>query len=73
MMQSEPALQSVYFHACILFYFYFILKSGHLDVTDNLKSGEERQQEKQLMQRLMEIVNGRNVIVEVLDEDRRRY
>ncbi|XP_037544558.1 MICAL-like protein 2a [Nematolebias whitei] len=43
-----------------------------LEKPDHLKCGEERQQEKKLMQRLMEIVNGRNVIVEVLDEDRRR-
>lgn len=47
--------------------------NGPFDATDHLKSREEQQQEKKLMQRLMEIVNGRNVIVEVLDEDRLRY
>ncbi|XP_069570837.1 MICAL-like protein 2a [Brachyistius frenatus] len=39
---------------------------------DHLKSREEQQREKTLMQRLMEIVDGRNAIVESLDEDRLR-
>lgn len=53
--------------------FYFIhTKVGQLAVTDHLKSREERQREKKLMQRLMEIVDGRNAIVEGLDEDRLR-
>ncbi|KAM9346612.1 MICAL-like protein 2a [Symphorus nematophorus] len=43
-----------------------------LEKPDHLKSREERQQEKKLLQRLMEIVEGRNAIVEGLDEDRRR-
>ncbi|XP_017288997.1 MICAL-like protein 2a isoform X2 [Kryptolebias marmoratus] len=43
-----------------------------LEKPDHLKSREEQQQEKKLMQRLMEIVDGRNEIVEVLDEDRLR-
>ncbi|XP_074512207.1 MICAL-like protein 2a isoform X1 [Sebastes fasciatus] len=43
-----------------------------LEKPDNLKSREERQREKKLMQRLMEIVDGRNAIVEGLDEDRLR-
>ncbi|KAG8006830.1 MICAL-like protein 2 [Nibea albiflora] len=43
-----------------------------LERPDHLKSREERQREKKLMQRLMEIVDGRNAIVEGLDEDRLR-
>ncbi|XP_078126490.1 MICAL-like protein 2a [Sander vitreus] len=43
-----------------------------LEKPDHLKSKEEQQQEKKLMQRLMEIVDGRNAIVEGLDEDRLR-
>eukprot|EP00064_Thunnus_orientalis_P002490 superscaffoldBa00000184_g2497 len=43
-----------------------------LEKPDHLKSIEEQQREKKLMQRLMEIVDGRNAIVEVLDEDRLR-
>lgn len=41
-------------------------------ITDHLKSTEERRRENGLMERLMEIVNGRNAIVEGLDEDRLR-
>lgn len=41
-------------------------------ITDHLKSTEERRRENRLMERLMEIVNGRNAIVEGLDEDRLR-
>lgn len=40
--------------------------------SDNLKSRVERRREETLMQRLVEIVDGRNAIVEGLDEDRRR-
>ncbi|XP_029294608.1 MICAL-like protein 2a [Cottoperca gobio] len=43
-----------------------------LEKPDHLKSREERQREKKLMQRLVEIVDGRNAIVEGLDEDRLR-
>ncbi|KAI3359657.1 hypothetical protein L3Q82_014041, partial [Scortum barcoo] len=43
-----------------------------LAVTDHLKSREEQQREKKLLQRLMEIVDSRNAIVEGLDEDRLR-
>ncbi|XP_070704491.1 MICAL-like protein 2a [Pempheris klunzingeri] len=43
-----------------------------LEKPDHLKSSEERLQEKKLMQRLMQIVDGRNAIVEGLDEDRLR-
>ncbi|XP_068193952.1 MICAL-like protein 2a [Antennarius striatus] len=43
-----------------------------LEKPDHLKSREEQQQEKKLMERLMEIVDGRNAIVENLDEDRLR-
>ncbi|XP_054463284.1 MICAL-like protein 2a isoform X2 [Anoplopoma fimbria] len=43
-----------------------------LEKPDHLKSREEQQKEKKLMQRLMEIVDGRNAIVEGLDEDRLR-
>ncbi|XP_069381311.1 MICAL-like protein 2a isoform X2 [Paralichthys olivaceus] len=43
-----------------------------LETPDHLKSREERQRETTLMQRLMEIVNSRNAIVEGLDEDRLR-
>ncbi|XP_034567923.1 MICAL-like protein 2a [Notolabrus celidotus] len=43
-----------------------------LEKPDHLKSREEQQQEKKLMRRLMEIVDGRNAIVQVLDEDRLR-
>ncbi|XP_029914932.1 MICAL-like protein 2a [Myripristis murdjan] len=43
-----------------------------LEKPDHLKSKEEQQREKRLMARLVEIVDGRNAIVEVLDEDRLR-
>ncbi|XP_042361743.1 MICAL-like protein 2a isoform X2 [Plectropomus leopardus] len=43
-----------------------------LEKPDHLKSRAEHQREKKLMQRLMEIVDGRNAIVEGLDEDRLR-
>ncbi|XP_035472091.1 MICAL-like protein 2a isoform X1 [Scophthalmus maximus] len=43
-----------------------------LEKPDHLKSRDERRRETTLMQRLMEIVNGRNAIVEGLDEDRLR-
>ncbi|XP_038844531.1 MICAL-like protein 2 [Salvelinus namaycush] len=43
-----------------------------LEKPDHLKSTEERRRESRLMERLMEIVNGRNAIVEGLDEDRLR-
>ncbi|XP_024920612.1 MICAL-like protein 2a isoform X2 [Cynoglossus semilaevis] len=43
-----------------------------LEKPDDLKSAEEQQQETLLMERLMEIVNGRNAIVEGLDKDRLR-
>ncbi|XP_070837555.1 MICAL-like protein 2a [Chaetodon trifascialis] len=43
-----------------------------LEKPDHLKSREEQRREKKLMQRLMEIVDGRNAIVEGLDEDRLR-
>lgn len=43
-----------------------------LCIADHLKSREEQQREKKLMQRLVEIVDGRNAIVEGLDEDRLR-
>ncbi|XP_068435143.1 MICAL-like protein 2a [Clinocottus analis] len=43
-----------------------------LEKPDHLKSRQELQRERKLMQRLMEIVDGRNAIVEVLDEDRLR-
>ncbi|CAN9505524.1 unnamed protein product [Ophioblennius macclurei] len=43
-----------------------------LEKPDHLKSGEERQRERKLMQTLMEIVDGRNAIVEGLDKDRLR-
>ncbi|XP_045066711.1 MICAL-like protein 2 [Coregonus clupeaformis] len=43
-----------------------------LEKPDHLKSTEERRREDRLMERLMEIVNGRNAIVEGLDEDRLR-
>uniref|UniRef100_A0AAY5KP39 MICAL-like protein 2 n=2 Tax=Esox lucius TaxID=8010 RepID=A0AAY5KP39_ESOLU len=43
-----------------------------LEKPDHLKSAEERLREDRLMDRLIEIVNGRNAIVEGLDEDRLR-
>ncbi|KAM9843943.1 MICAL-like protein 2a [Aulostomus maculatus] len=43
-----------------------------LEKPEHLKSTEEQQREKKLMQRLMEIVDCRNAIVQVLDEDRLR-
>uniref|UniRef100_A0A3P8NS37 Mical-like 2a n=1 Tax=Astatotilapia calliptera TaxID=8154 RepID=A0A3P8NS37_ASTCA len=43
-----------------------------LEKPDHLKSREEQRQEKKLMQKLMEIVDGRNAIVDGLDEDRLR-
>lgn len=43
-----------------------------LDTPDHLKSRVELERERRLMARLVEIVNGRNAIVDVLDEDRLR-
>lgn len=43
-----------------------------LEKPDHLKSCEEQRREQQLMQRLVEIVDGRNAIVDGLDEDRLR-
>ncbi|XP_024270019.2 MICAL-like protein 2 isoform X1 [Oncorhynchus tshawytscha] len=43
-----------------------------LEKPDHLKSTEERRRENGLMERLMEIVNSRNAIVEGLEEDRLR-
>ncbi|XP_015242934.1 PREDICTED: MICAL-like protein 2 [Cyprinodon variegatus] len=43
-----------------------------LEKPDNLKSKEELHREKKLLQQLMEIVDCRNTIVQVLDEDRLR-
>ncbi|XP_068606359.1 MICAL-like protein 2a [Brachionichthys hirsutus] len=43
-----------------------------LEKPDHLKSREEQQEEKKLLERLMDIVDGRNAIVENLDEDRLR-
>ncbi|XP_047426803.1 MICAL-like protein 2a [Mugil cephalus] len=43
-----------------------------MEKPDHLKSREEQQRERKLMKRLMEIVDGRNAIVEGLDEDRLR-
>ncbi|XP_061761217.1 MICAL-like protein 2a [Nerophis ophidion] len=43
-----------------------------LEKPDHLKTSEERAREKALMRRLVEIVDGRNAIVEVLDDDRLR-
>ncbi|XP_055079627.1 MICAL-like protein 2a isoform X2 [Periophthalmus magnuspinnatus] len=43
-----------------------------LEKPDHLKSCEEQEREQQLMQRLVEIVDGRNAIVDGLDEDRLR-
>ncbi|KAM3598086.1 uncharacterized protein V6R79_013249 [Siganus canaliculatus] len=43
-----------------------------LEKPDHLKSREEQQREKKLLQRLMKIVDDRNAIVEGLDEDRLR-
>lgn len=43
-----------------------------LEKPDDLKSGEERQRERRLMQRLVDIVDGRNAIVDGLDKDRLR-
>ncbi|XP_034395265.1 MICAL-like protein 2a [Cyclopterus lumpus] len=43
-----------------------------LEKPDHLKSREEQRRERKLMHRLMEIVDGRNAIVEVLDGDRLR-
>ncbi|XP_030199142.1 MICAL-like protein 2a isoform X1 [Gadus morhua] len=39
---------------------------------DSLKSAADQEREEKLMGRLVEIVNGRNAIVQVLDEDRLR-
>lgn len=52
----------------LLFSFNFALSGA----SDHLKSRVERRREETLMQRLVEIVDGRNAIVEGLDEDRRR-
>ncbi|KAJ8253850.1 hypothetical protein COCON_G00204620 [Conger conger] len=43
-----------------------------MDTPEHLKSAVDRQREEQLMEKLMEIVNDRNAIVVVLDEDRLR-
>ncbi|KAG7262279.1 hypothetical protein CRUP_024977 [Coryphaenoides rupestris] len=43
-----------------------------LDKPDHLKSRADRERERGLMARLVEIVNGRNAIVDVLDEERLR-
>ncbi|XP_019721993.1 MICAL-like protein 2a isoform X2 [Hippocampus comes] len=43
-----------------------------LEKPDGVKSAEERVREKMLLRNLMEIVDGRNAIVEVLDDDRLR-
>ncbi|XP_061905366.1 MICAL-like protein 2a isoform X2 [Entelurus aequoreus] len=43
-----------------------------LEKPDHVKTSEERAREKALMRRLVEIVDGRNAIVEVLDDDRLR-
>ncbi|XP_036003748.1 MICAL-like protein 2a [Fundulus heteroclitus] len=43
-----------------------------LEKPDHLKSRDERHREKKLLQQLMDIVDGRNAIVDVLDEDRLR-
>ncbi|KAK7940542.1 hypothetical protein WMY93_003868 [Mugilogobius chulae] len=43
-----------------------------LEKPEHLKSYEEQRREQQLMQRLVEIVDGRNAIVDGLDEDRLR-
>lgn len=52
----------------LLFFLSFNFAVG----ADELKSRVERRREETLMQRLVEIVDGRNAIVEGLDEDRRR-
>ncbi|KAJ8389647.1 hypothetical protein AAFF_G00115230 [Aldrovandia affinis] len=43
-----------------------------MDKPEHLKTAAEQQQEQELMEKLMEIVNDRNAIVVVLDEDRLR-
>ncbi|XP_037327823.2 protein-methionine sulfoxide oxidase mical2b [Pungitius pungitius] len=43
-----------------------------MDKPERLKTPEDRRREKQLMDKLVEIVNDRNAIVEGLDEDRLR-
>ncbi|XP_077474772.1 MICAL-like protein 2a [Stigmatopora argus] len=43
-----------------------------LEKPDGVKSAEERAREKKLMRDLVDIVNGRNAIVEVLDDERLR-
>ncbi|KAK3532698.1 hypothetical protein QTP86_028066 [Hemibagrus guttatus] len=43
-----------------------------ISVSEHLKSPSERKRESDLMKRLVEIVNDRNAIVDVLEEDRRR-
>ncbi|KAG1961242.1 protein-methionine sulfoxide oxidase mical2b isoform X2 [Pimephales promelas] len=43
-----------------------------LETPDNLKTYHERKREKELMAKLVEIVNDRNAILEGLDEDRLR-
>ncbi|XP_037331094.2 MICAL-like protein 2a [Pungitius pungitius] len=45
---------------------------GLLEKPGDLKSRDEQQREKKLMRRLMELVDGRNEMVEGLDEDRLR-
>lgn len=71
LLEKPGKISQVCYH---LYYFLFPLntKVCQLVVTDHLKSTEEQQQEKKLMQRLMEIVDGRNAIVDGLDEDRLR-
>lgn len=43
-----------------------------LDKPEHLKSGWERRRQSELMERLLEIINDRNAIVEGLDQDRLR-
>lgn len=71
LLEKPGKRPQVHHHLC---YYLFPLntKVCQLGVTDHLKSKEEQQQEMKLMQRLMEIVDGRNAIVEGLDEDRLR-
>uniref|UniRef100_A0A3Q2QY48 Mical-like 2b n=1 Tax=Fundulus heteroclitus TaxID=8078 RepID=A0A3Q2QY48_FUNHE len=43
-----------------------------MDKPEHLKTSRDREREKQLMEKLLEIVNDRNAIIEGLDEDRLR-
>lgn len=43
-----------------------------VSVSEHLKSTSEKKRESELMKRLLEIVNDRNAIVDVLEEDRQR-